>query len=205
MDPMDDLLTLTPAAREKVLEVRNAESDADELALWFEVSGESGPSYSYEMYFRRLDEAGPADARVDADGVSVIVPADSVDKLQGASLDFTAAGMVVNNPNHPHVEPGPALPETVTRDSDLAREVHGVLEEQVNPAIASHGGAAELVGVDGSIAYVQLSGGCQGCAMSTATLRQGIEVAIIENVEGISEVVDVTDHMAGTDPYYASA
>lgn len=205
MKVMSDLLTLTDAAREKVLEVRNVEDDANDLGLWFEVSGEAGASYNYEMYFRRLDEAAPDDARVDVDGVSVIVPADSVDALRGATLDFTAAGMVVNNPNHPHVEPSPALPETATLDSDLAREVHAVLEEQINPAIAAHGGAAGLVGVDGSVAYIQLSGGCQGCAMSTATLRQGIEVAIIENVEGISEVIDVTDHMAGTDPYYASA
>jgi len=205
MRGMDALLTLTDAAREKVKEVRAAEADADELALWFEVAGESDGSYSYEMYFRRLEELGSDDARVDADGVTVVVPADSVDKLRGARLDFTAAGMVVNNPNHPHVEPEAPLPETMTLDSDVAREVAAVLEEQVNPAIASHGGAAELVGVDAGIAFVRLSGGCQGCAMSTATLRQGIEVAIIENVEGISEVVDVTDHLSGANPYYASA
>lgn len=200
---MSDLLTLTDAAKDKIAEVRSSEPESDSLALWFEVSGEANGSYSYEMYFKRADEAGDADERLELGELALVVPADSIDKLRGAKLDFTATGMVVNNPNHPHVEPaGPALPENATLDSDLAREVQTILEEQVNPAIASHGGATRLVGVEGSIAYIQLMGGCQGCAMSTATLREGIEVAILENVEGISEVVDVTDHLSGANPYY---
>ena len=202
---MSDVLTLTDAAREKIAEVRDAEDDAETLALWFEVSGEANGSYSYEMYFKRADEASPADEHLDLEGLQLVVPADSVDRIRGARLDFTPTGMVVNNPNHPHVEAEPALPESATLDSDVARAALTVLEEQINPAIASHGGAAELVGVDASIAYIRLSGGCQGCAMSTATLREGIEVALIENVEGIAEVVDVTDHMSGANPYYASA
>jgi len=80
-----------------------------------------------------------------------------------------------------------------------------VLEEQINPAIASHGGRADLVAVEESIAYLRLSGGCQGCGMASVTLSQGIEVAILDHVPEISEVRDVTDHASGTNPYFESA
>ncbi len=80
-----------------------------------------------------------------------------------------------------------------------------MLEEQINPQIASHGGRADLVAVDEPVAYLRLSGGCQGCGMAAATLSQGIEVAIIDAVPQISEIVDVTDHAGGTNPYFEAA
>jgi Fe/S biogenesis protein NfuA len=80
-----------------------------------------------------------------------------------------------------------------------------VLDEQINPAIASHGGHAELVAVEENIAYLRLSGGCQGCGMASVTLSQGIEVAILDSVPEITEVIDVTDHATGSNPYYEAA
>ena len=80
-----------------------------------------------------------------------------------------------------------------------------VLEQQINPAIASHGGHAELVAVEENIAYLRLSGGCQGCGMASVTLSQGIEVAILDSVPEITEVIDVTDHATGSNPYYEAA
>ena len=80
-----------------------------------------------------------------------------------------------------------------------------VLEEQINPAIASHGGHAQLVAVEDSIAYLRLGGGCQGCGMAAVTLSQGIEVAILDMVPEITEVIDVTDHSSGDNPYYEAA
>jgi Fe/S biogenesis protein NfuA len=87
----------------------------------------------------------------------------------------------------------------------VPQRVIQVLEEQINPAIASHGGYAELVAVEDSIAYLRLSGGCQGCGMASVTLSQGIEVAILDSVPEITEVVDVTDHASGANPYYEAA
>jgi Fe/S biogenesis protein NfuA len=206
MDVMSDLLTITDVARTKVLEVRGNEPDPEDLALWLEISGEANGSYTYDMYFRRLDEAADTDTVVATDHFSLVVPGDGAEKLAGATLDFGGAGMVMNNPNHPEVPeapPGPWIDGTL--DSDVARQVLAVLEEQVNPQIAAHGGRADLVSVKDTIAYVRLSGGCQGCAMSTATLREGIEVAILDGVPGIDEVLDVTDHATGENPYYAPA
>jgi Fe/S biogenesis protein NfuA len=80
-----------------------------------------------------------------------------------------------------------------------------ILAEEINPAIASHGGVAQLVSVDEGIAYLRLGGGCQGCGMAAVTLGQGIKVAILEGVPAIRDVVDVTDHAAGANPYFEQA
>jgi len=77
-----------------------------------------------------------------------------------------------------------------------------VLERRINPSIAGHGGRADLVSVDGGTVSLRLSGGCQGCGMAAATLRNGIEVRLREAIPEITEIVDVTDHEAGSDPYY---
>ncbi len=79
-----------------------------------------------------------------------------------------------------------------------------VLAQQVNPAIASHGGGAELVSIDGSIAYLRLYGGCQGCGLAQVTLKQGIEKILLESIDELTQVIDVTDHASGEDPYYQS-
>jgi Fe/S biogenesis protein NfuA len=88
---------------------------------------------------------------------------------------------------------------------EVPQRVMQVLDQQVNPSIAMHGGSAELVAVEESTAYVRLGGGCVGCGMATVTLSQGIEVAITDAVPEIDQVVDVTDHASGTNPYYEAA
>ena len=104
-----------------------------------------------------------------------------------------------------------SLPVVVFWDSDRAYAIEDrcphmqVLDQEINPAIAAHGGYAELVAVEGSIAYLRLSGGCQGCGLAAVTLSQGIEVAILDNVSEITEVIDVTDHASGANPYYEAA
>ena len=208
MEPMieavEPILSITDAARDKILEVRAAEPSAEALALWVTVTGESGGAYTYDMSFRALDDAGETEVVQHHDDLPVVVDGDSVEALVGATLDFTATGMVMQNPNKP--APRVAAPPPVADLSGpVAQAVMQVLEEQINPAIASHGGRADLVAVEESIAYLRLSGGCQGCGMASVTLSQGIEVAILDHVPEISEVRDVTDHASGTNPYFESA
>ena len=81
-------------------------------------------------------------------------------------------------------------------------KVRQLLDQQVNPAIAAHGGFASVVKVEGAAAYITMGGGCQGCAMSAMTLREGIESAILTSIPEITEVVDTTDHSVGENPYY---
>jgi Fe/S biogenesis protein NfuA len=202
---MSDVLTITDEARAKVLEARAAEPEANDLALWVEVSGEQAGAYTYLMEFRPASELVGEVVVDNDDGLPVAIPEESVDKLRGAVLAFNG-GMVMQNPNRP-APPAPAFADRPPADlsGELPQRVIQVLTEQINPQIASHGGMAELVAVEGSIAYLRLSGGCQGCGMASVTLSQGIEVAILDNVSEITEVIDVTDHASGANPYYEAA
>jgi Fe/S biogenesis protein NfuA len=201
---VEPILTLTDAARDKIVEVRAAEPEPGTLALWVTVTGESGGAYTYDMSFRALADAGEYEVVQHHDDLPVVVDGSSLDALAGATLDFTVAGMVMQNPNKPAARVAATRPEA-DLSGPVAQAVITVLDEQINPAIASHGGRAELVAVEDSIAYLRLSGGCQGCGMAAVTLSQGIEVAILDAVPEISEVVDVTDHASGTNPYFESA
>ncbi len=206
------VLTITPDARTTVLEVLANEADSDTLALWLEVSGEANGAYTYDMYFQALADASAGDVVQPDDDMPVVIPSASVGRLQGASLDFVTdasgeGGLVIVNPNTP-VAPTLAglasIPEVDLSDP-FAQRVVSVLEQQVNPSIASHGGRADLVAVEDSSVYLRLSGGCQGCGMAKATLSQGIEVILREAIPEIANVVDVTDHADGTNPYYEPA
>jgi Fe/S biogenesis protein NfuA len=204
-DIAEPIVKLTDAARTKILEVRAAEDDADALALWIEVSGESGGAYSYTMELRPLADAESEGIVQRHDDLSLVIDRDSVEKLSGATLDFTGSGMVMQNPN----QPAPPAPWGDRPAPDLSGEVPqkvlAILDTEINPAIAAHGGFAELVAVEESVAYVRMGGGCQGCGLAAVTLSQGIEVAILDAIPEIEKVVDVTDHASGTNPYYEAA
>jgi Fe/S biogenesis protein NfuA len=199
------LLTITDQARVRVLEVRGGETDPDALALWIEVSGVAGTAFTYDMYFRRVDEAGELDVVQHGDDLSVVVPSEHVDKIRGSTLDLSGGGMVLQNPNAPTVDAPYADAPDLDLDDPVVAKVVEVLAVQINPQIAAHGGFAELVAVEGAIAYLRMGGGCQGCGMAAVTLSQGIEVAILDSVPDITEVVDVTDHASGSNPYYEAA
>ena len=85
---------------------------------------------------------------------------------------------------------------------DLSIAVAEVIEDQVNPVVATHGGHVDLVGIDDGKALIAFGGGCQGCGMVDVTLKQGVEVMITDSVPGVTEVVDVTNHEEGTNPFY---
>lgn len=88
--------------------------------------------------------------------------------------------------------------------TDLKARVQQLLDTAINPAVAGHGGSVELIDVKDNKVFLQLSGGCQGCASSTATLRMGIERLIKEQIPEIQEVIDATDHAGGLNPYFTA-
>lgn len=206
----EPILTLTDRVRRKILEIRAGEPNADTLALWLEVTGTAGDNFTYDLYFQALTEVLPGHVVRRHDDLTVVLREADVDKLRGATLDesrdLLQGGMVLTNPNQP---PRPASPHIggppPDLSGDVAQRVVQVLEQQINPSIASHGGRAELVAVENDVAYLRLSGGCVGCGMATVTLSQGIEVAIKESVPEIVRVADVTDHASGTNPYFEPA
>ena len=205
------VLNITEVARQKVLRVRANENEPETLALWLEIAGVANGKYKYDMYFQPVDYAGPTDIVQRHDDLSVVIPAFSIDKVRGATLDVAGdpveGGLVLDNPNSPSPAVGVAGASRPPADlsGDVAQRVLQVLDAQINPSIASHGGHAELVAVEEGTAYLRLSSGCQGCGMASVTLTQGIEVVIKESVPEILKVVDVTDHASGENPYFESA
>jgi len=89
-------------------------------------------------------------------------------------------------------------------DAEIRLAVQDVLDRQANPAIASHGGHVSVTEVRDGVVSMLMSGGCQGCASSTATLRGGVESMIRAAVPEVRDIIDVTDHAAGVTPYYSA-
>ena len=204
----DPVLSITDKALAKILDVISQEADPDELALEIGVTGVSDGKFTYDLAMIGAQHVPAAD-HVEAHGeLKVVIPADSVENLTGATLDVARdllnPGLVLDNPNGPSpriATDGP--PPDLT--GPIAQRVAQVLDHQINPAIAAHGGVAELVAIEAGIAYLRLGGGCQGCGMASVTLSQGIEQAIKEAIPEITGVIDVTDHASGQNPYYEAA
>lgn len=198
----DVILAVTDTAITKILELRESEDDSADLALRVAITGVRGPEYTYDLTFEPVAEATDTDVVYRQGDLPVMVPADSMDALQGATLDLPSTdgsgGLVLRNPNRPDPLAGVDLDLT----GSTAEKVQQLLDQQINPGLAAHGGFAELKGVDGEKVYVLMGGGCQGCAVSAMTLREGIAASITAAIPEVTEVVDVTDHDAGENPYY---
>jgi Fe/S biogenesis protein NfuA len=226
------LLAITASALQRVRGFRATDADPADRVLSVRVSGEANGEYTCGLTLEPAAKIRPGDTVQQAGDLTIVVAQDSAERLRGATIDWSEdplqSGFVVINPNKPSppLEFLPTLPMTMSPgagpaglgpgpspsmtpgaglDTDAARRVVAVLDREVNPSIASHGGHAELAAIDGSTAYLRLGGGCVGCGMATVTLSQGIEVAIQEAVPEIDRVVDVTDHASGTNPYFEQA
>jgi Fe/S biogenesis protein NfuA len=193
MAPMtDQLLSVTPQAREKIDGVRTF-NDFPEAVLRVRVLAKEGPRFRYEIALEDPRDRTEEDLLVDLDGLSVALDPASAADLSGATIDLdpavTGGGLTIDNPNEGWQDP-------------VARAVQDVIDRQINPGVGSHGGMVTLVDVRDGTAFLRFGGGCQGCAAVDVTLKQGVETAIRAAVPSISAIVDATDHDAGTSPYY---
>jgi Fe/S biogenesis protein NfuA len=195
MTAMAPAITVTPAATAKINAVR-AKSGRHDACLRIAIAGRRGGQFVYELDLVAPEDAPPTDIVVEIADLRLLVEPDSAAKLEGAVIDLDASAiggaLRIDNPNEGWRDP-------------VAARIQEVLDRQINPSVAAHGGFVDLLEVRGGAAYVQLGGGCQGCAQVDVTLRQGIEVAIKAAVPQIIEVIDVTDHAAGTNPYFQPA
>lgn len=196
-------LEVTEAAIEKVLEVRDAEEEPETLGLRVRIVGVSGPEFAYDLSFESLTDAEEDELVYDVgEGLTIMVPGDSIINLTGATLDLPSnpmqGGLVIRNPNRPNPLDG----QDIELTGEPGEKLQQLLDRHINPSLAAHGGYAELVKMDDTEAHILMGGGCQGCAMSAATLRQGIEVMIAEAIPEITKIIDVTDHEAGENPFF---
>jgi Fe/S biogenesis protein NfuA len=209
MDAMPEkIVTVTERARNRALDVRAEEPDGGKLVLFLEVTEPHGFEYGYDLFFDDDTSIKEGDVVQQEGDLRIVIPAESADKIVGATLDLSRnllnPGWVVDNPNSPSPAVGTGIdPSELT--GTVEERVAQVLDRVVNPAIAMHGGHADLVAVEDNTVYVQLSGGCQGCGLASVTLTQGIEVSVREAVPEIERVIDTTDHAAGANPYYEPA
>ena len=189
------MVTISDPAKAKILALMKAEK-RDRLALRFGVQGRRGGEFVYRLAFVEESDRAVTDVVVDAGAFEVYIDAESAPSLKGAAIDYVEgpreSGFKIDNPNPVWSDP-------------TARAVQQVLDTEINPAVASHGGFVTLIDVKDGVAYIALGGGCQGCGMVDVTLKQGIEVRVREVVPEIREIIDTTDHAEGRNPYYQPA
>jgi len=205
-DTTTTIVEITDTARDQIIALREGEGISD-LHLGLRITGVGTQGYIYETSFLRSEDITSTDIVEDHGGLPVAIALDSVENLRGAVLDLsgdgTGPGLVMRNPNVPSPTLGGADLGDLELTGTTEEKVRTLLSERINPAIASHGGVAHLIKVEGDIAQLELGGGCQGCGLAAVTLRQGIERAILDAIPEITEVVDVTDHSMGANPFYA--
>lgn len=202
------IVTITDKALGKINEIRGLEPDGDELALGIRIVGAQAGEFQYEMAMMRIADINDASTTEKHDDLVTFYPSDSIEMLRGATLDLSRdllnPGLVIDNPNSPTpVDPAGGADRDLS--GPVEQQIIEVLRTEINPAVASHGGSSELVAFEEGTAYLRLGGGCQGCGMATATLKQGIEATLRRYIPEVKSVVDVTDHAAGTNPYYEPA
>ena len=196
-EDLQTVITFTDQAKERVLAFM--EMEEGDLAVRIEVLDSSPLAPRYDLALIESKEAEEDDRRMDAGGFALLVDAASVELLEGATVDWVetlqGSGFKVENPN---IKPiGETAPE-----GPLVERVRHVIRHQINPSIAGHGGAVTLVDVRDEVVYLEMQGGCQGCGMAAVTLAQGIRRILMEAMPEIRDIVDVTNHDAGVNPYY---
>ncbi len=188
------MITLTVPALDKVISLLEQEKDQD-LALRVAIVGRGPGGFQYHLAFVKLSQKQPEDEVIDLGPFCILVDKHTAEYLPGSVMDYVTqgeqSGFIIENPNPLWKDP-------------TAQRVQEVIDFEINPRVASHGGAITLVEVKGDTAYIAFNGGCQGCGMVDVTLKQGIEVMIKNAVPEIKNIVDLTDHAAGQNPYYES-
>jgi Fe/S biogenesis protein NfuA len=197
----EPLLDITPAALEKLLELRDAEPDGHQLGLRLEIASAPGEDFRYDLSFDEYLSAAFTDEVRTIGGLKVIVPQRDLEQIQGSTLDHTdTQGLVIRNPNRPAAP----VVEGLTNDDALSAQIEAMVSGEVNPALAAHGGFVTYVGHDGEgTAFLTMGGGCHGCSMSRLTMLDGVQTMLVEAIDGIERVKDLTDHSTGENPYYS--
>ena len=191
------MLTLTDKAIEVVRGYLD-KSGGELTALRVEVAGGTPSAPKFELTLVGPEEILATERDIDVSGLTVLVDEKMASRLEGATVDYVQreneSGFEVRLADRPGASGVPSGP--------IAERVREVLRTQVNPAIASHGGEITLVDVQDTEVFLVMGGGCQGCAMSRMTLRQGVERMVLQAVPEVTVIHDVTDHASGDNPFF---
>ena len=197
----DLVISITPAAREKLEQLRSEEDGAEQLGLRLEIASGPGEELRYDLSFCEYLDAAFTDEVRTHDGLKVVIPGEHVELLRGATLDYgEATGLVIRNPNRPRA---PQV-EGLTGDDALSATIEAMVSGEINPALAAHGGFVTYVGHDGEgTVFLTMGGGCHGCSMSKMTMLEGVQTMMVDAIDEVKAVKDLTDHSTGENPYYS--
>lgn len=182
------MLTFTDIAKERILKFLDMQREQGVSALRI-----AGDLSEQKLWLVKEDDKQDNDIVIEEDGISVYIDPMSAQNLEDATVDFVDSVM---QSGFRVYKPSPNW------DNPDAQKVQELLDKQINPGIASHGGSITLEKLEGDTVYLAMGGGCQGCASAQLTLRQGVEQMLKAAMPEIKHIVDVTDHAAGENPYY---
>jgi Fe/S biogenesis protein NfuA len=203
-EKQENVLEISQAAVDKIAEMialRGGEPLAVRVVVHMTASG--GQS---EFAFVPVDDQKETDTVLDTGPFKLYFDPMAAENLKGAKVDFDesrySTGFHIE-----YVNPLSGYLESRRKDwgdDPIANKVQQVVDDKINPGVAGHGGWVVLLDVKGDTAYIEMGGGCRGCAISQMTLKDGIERIITEDVPEIKQVLDKTDHAGGENPYYAN-
>jgi len=196
----DTIIEITDEALVQLKILRDEEPEKERLGLRLEVMAAPGEEFKYDLSFEIVTQAAFSDEVRTINGLKVIIPLPSFEFINGATLDYSERqGLIIRNPNKPPA----AMIEGLVNDDEFSAAIEAVISIDVNPSLAAHGGFVTFVGHDTEgVAYLTMGGGCHGCSMSKMTMLDGVQTTLVEQVPGVLKVRDITDHAAGSNPYY---
>ena len=193
-------------------DVRITATPVTQNSCRFNVDRPVYPEASY--YFGKKEQADGSDLPqrlFEIEGVtSVLISHDEITVNKGGFEEWQDIGPQIGKAIRDHIASGESVVAEQLRDripsaDELRSRVEEILESEINPAVASHGGVVHLLDVRDNNLFIQMGGGCQGCGMASVTLKHGVETSIRQAIPEIGAILDVTDHAAGRNPYYAAS
>ena len=185
-------IKISKKAQEHILDKLNSSAEKFQ-GISIIVDPKTDRKANYSIQFIELSNTPSENISINFGEFQVLVSKEGIPYLEGTEVDLNDEGeLEVFNPSMSITEISGSVEE----------QIRHVLEEEVNPMVASHGGVVSLLEVKDQNAYLEFGGGCQGCGMIDVTLKQGVEVMIKEQIPEIEAIYDVTDHAEGTNPYY---
>tara|TARA_Y100000766_G_C18907906_1_gene606858 strand:- start:1605 stop:2192 length:588 start_codon:yes stop_codon:yes gene_type:complete len=191
-------MNITPSAQEYLADLlSNQEEDTSGIKIF--VSEPGTPRAETCIAYAKDDEDFSDYRIIEEFKFSLFLEEKSLDFLKDAEVDYSpdkfGGTLTIKAPNA-------KLPQ-ISEDASIEDKINYILYSEINPGLASHGGEVSLIEVvNEETAILQFGGGCQGCGMVDLTLKDGVEKTLLEQVEGLKNVKDVTDHSHRENAYY---
>ena len=190
-------MNITPSAQEYLSDLLSNQEDTTGIKIF--VSEPGTPRAETCIAYAKDDEDFSNYRIIDEFEFNLYLEERSIDFLVDAEVDYSpdkfGGTLTIKAPNA-------KLPQ-VSEDATLEDKINYILYSEINPGLASHGGEVSLIEVlNDEIAILQFGGGCQGCGMVDLTLKEGVEKTLLEQIEGLKSVKDVTDHSYRENAYY---